>query len=107
MATKMLFVFLLTLQTAAPSNNTRMRTIDLYSDNRAYRVNDIVTVLITESSSASEEAKTVTGKKNSLQAKVSALWNNNIAGKIFGKAGDSVDYPSMDITSDMSFDGNG
>lgn len=106
MGAKILIICLLTLQTAGPSS-TRMRTIDLYSDNRAYRVNDIVTVIITESSSASEEANTTTGKKTSLQARVSALWNNNIAGKVFGKSEGSVDYPSMNVTSDMNFDGNG
>ena len=83
------------------------RPVNLYSDNRAFGVDDIVTVLITESSSASEEAKTVTAKKNDLKATVSSLWNGNIAGKIFGLSDGSVDYPSLDITSDMSFDGSG
>lgn len=105
MLIKMMIFTLLT--TGALNENAVPRLVNLYSDNRAYRINDIVTIIISESSSASETARTSTSKGNDLQSGVSALWNANIAGNLFGEEGGSPNYPSLNISSDHSFNGTG
>jgi flagellar L-ring protein precursor FlgH len=69
-------------------------TVSLTSDSRAFRVGDVVTVLLQETTQASKKAGTSFSKGSS--ASVAPV---GLLGKTFGRTG-------VDITADRSFQGN-
>ena len=86
---------------------TETKDTDPYSDQRAYRIDDIVTILIVESSRASEETSTSAKKENKMSNGITSFLTGNIAQSLFGSTGGSVNYPSLDYEHSHEFSGEG
>ena len=90
------------------SDDVRM---DLFTDNTARRVGDIITINIVESSSANKSAKTDGGRSTSIVANNKALlgWEDQ---KNIPLVGDGLDYlgldtsKGIDVAYDSSFNGS-
>ncbi len=86
---------------------------DFFQDHRAYRVGDIVTVNVAETSSASKSATTSTGKSTSIDAGINSLlgWEGRLKNLTsFGKSDVRNAYDSSNLLSGSlsnSFSGTG
>lgn len=79
----------------------------VFRDDKAQVVGDLVTVLVVENSSASERASTTADRSNNLDAGLSAFINPSIDDKIFGGQGTSVDYPKIGFGGSSEYEGQG
>ncbi|MFH0925701.1 MAG: flagellar basal body L-ring protein FlgH [bacterium] len=83
--------------------NESNRSNSLFLDNCAYRLNDIVTVIIVEIASASKKATTKTGRTSSLAGGVKGFFGAKTADRVFGDNAGSL--LGSDLKSD--FEGQG
>jgi flagellar L-ring protein precursor FlgH len=103
-----LFVCFLALgQAQADSLWSKETAVSLYSDHKAKRVGDIITVIVLESNSASRNSSAKTEKKSDINASISDFINLNLADKVFPNAGDKVQSPKLGTTSQSKFEGKG
>ncbi len=84
-------------------------TIALIEDGKARRIGDIVTILITETSSASKQAKTATGRSAEMSAGVPAFMGLEGAGILLNNLGGNEANLSklIDASASSKFDGSG
>lgn len=75
----------------------------LFADHRARAVNDVVTILITESSSSSRSAETKSSKESSRTAGVNEMFGLNLKGRNAPVA----PYLQFDVGGTASHDGKG
>ena len=94
-------------QAQADSLWTKETAVSLYTDHKANRVGDIITVLVMESNSASRNTSTKTEKKSDLSASISSFVNGNIQDKLFPGGGATVQKPELGTTSQTKFEGKG
>ena len=86
---------------------------DFFQDHRAYRVGDIVTVNVAETSSASKSATTSTGKSSTIDAGINSLlgWEGRLKNLTsFGKSDVKSAYDNANMLSGSlsnSFSGSG
>ncbi|MCE5388223.1 MAG: flagellar basal body L-ring protein FlgH [Acidithiobacillus sp.] len=78
--------------------------VSLFTDNRANRVGDLITVLIEENSSASNNTNTAINRSDSLSAALTNFFGITPA---FGNIGGSQISPSMGANSSQKFGGTG
>ena len=95
--------FLALGQTQADSLWSKETAVSLYTDHKAKRVGDIITVIVLESNSASRNSSAKTEKKSDINASISNFINPNLAGKVLGK----VQSPKLGTTSQSKFEGKG
>ena len=95
--------FLALGQTQADSLWSKENAVSLYTDHKAKRVGDIITVIVLESNSASRNSSAKTEKKSDINASISDFINSNLAGKVLGK----VQSPKLGTTSQSKFEGKG
>ena len=95
--------FLALGQTQADSLWSKETAVSLYTDHKAKRVGDIITVIVLESNSASRNSSAKTEKKSDINASISDFINPNLAGKVLGK----VQSPKLGTTSQSNFEGKG
>ncbi|MDB4703239.1 flagellar basal body L-ring protein FlgH [bacterium] len=95
--------FLALAQTQADSLWSKETAVSLYTDHKAKRVGDIITVIVLESNSASRNSSAKTEKKSDINASISDFINPNLAGKVLGK----VQSPKLGTTSQSKFEGKG
>ncbi len=94
---KRLMILIWMISTILYSQNMRQNSLySLFSDNKAFQIGDAITIIVLESSQASNNAETTTGRNSSLGA--------NLAGGI-----DKTNLPKTDISlgTDNSFSGSG
>ena len=77
--------FLALGQAQADSLWSKETAVSLYTDHKAKRVGDIITVIVLESNSASRNSSAKTEKKSDINASISDFINPNLAGKVLGK----------------------
>lgn len=87
------------LQPVTGSIYNAATAFDLYGDGRAYRVGDIITVALEESTQSSKSTSTSVEKTNSTNVGVGSVLGNNLS--VFGNP------LSSSLDSDNSFDGSG
>lgn len=84
---------------------------NLYSDAKARGLNDIVTILVEETSSASGKADTKTGRDNSIDLGVDNFLGQDLSlgfkKSFFGLGGAGAFSPSVGASSTSSFKGSG
>ena len=103
-----LFVCFLALgQAQADSLWSKETAVSLYSDHKAKRVGDIITVIVLESNSASRNSSAKTEKKSDINASISNFINANLEGKVFPNALGKVQSPKLGTTSQSKFEGKG
>ena len=73
-------------------------SLELFSDPRAHRVGDILTIVLAENTQASKKAETTTSKKDSIDVGAATLW-----GKTFPLNGGKV----AGLSGNNGFDGSG
>ena len=95
--------FLALGQAQADSLWSKETAVSLYTDHKAKRVGDIITVIVLESNSASRNSSAKTEKKSDINASISDFINPNLAGKVLGK----VQSPNLGTTSQSKFEGKG
>lgn len=95
--------FLALGQTQGDSLWSEETAVSLYTDHKAKRVGDIITVIVLESNSASRNSSAKTEKKSDINASISDFINPNLAGKVLGK----VQSPKLGTTSQSKFEGKG
>lgn len=95
--------FLALGQTQGDSLWSNETAVSLYTDHKAKRVGDIITVIVLESNSASRNSSAKTEKKSDINASISDFINPNLAGKVLGK----VQSPKLGTTSQSKFEGKG
>ncbi|MBT7026851.1 MAG: flagellar basal body L-ring protein FlgH [Verrucomicrobia bacterium] len=95
--------FLALGQTQGDSLWSNETAVSLYTDHKAKRVGDIITVIVLESNSASRNSSAKTEKKSDINASISNFINPNLAGKVLGK----VQSPKLGTTSQSKFEGKG
>ena len=99
--------FLALGQARADSLWSKETAVSLYTDHKAKRVGDIITVIVLESNSASRNSSAKTEKKSDINASISDFINLNLADKVFPNAGDKVQWPKLGTTSQSKFEGKG
>ena len=99
--------FLALGQAQADSLWSKETAVSLYSDHKAKRVGDIITVIVLESNSASRNSSAKTEKKSDINASISDFINLNLADKVFPNGGDKVQSPKLGTTSQSKFEGKG
>jgi flagellar L-ring protein precursor FlgH len=103
-----LSVYFLALgQAQADSLWSKETAVSLYSDHKAKRVGDIITVIVLESNSASRNSSAKTEKKSDINASISNFINANLEGKVFPNALGKVQSPKLGTTSQSKFEGKG
>lgn len=95
--------FLALGQTQGDSLWSNETAVSLYTDHKAKRVGDIITVIVLESNSASRNSSAKTEKKSDINASISDFINPNLAAKVLGK----VQSPKLGTTSQSKFEGKG
>ena len=95
--------FLALGQAQADSLWSKETAVSLYTDHKAKRVGDIITVIVLESNSASRNSSAKTEKKSDINASISDFITPNLAGKVLGK----VQSPKLGTTSQSKFEGKG
>lgn len=95
--------FLALGQTQGDSLWSEETAVSLYTDHKAKRVGDIITVIVLESNSASRNSSAKTEKKSDINASISDFINPNLAAKVLGK----VQSPKLGTTSQSKFEGKG
>ena len=97
-------------QVQADSLWSKETAVSLFTDHKAKRVGDIITVLVQENNSASRNSSTKTQKKGDISASISSFLTGNIENKIFSNdPGDdnAVQLPKLETTSQNKFEGSG
>lgn len=97
-------------QVQADSLWSKETAVSLFTDHKAKRVGDIITVLVQENNSASRNSSTKTEKKGDISASISSFVTGNIQNKIFSNnPGDdnAVQLPKLETTSQNKFEGSG
>lgn len=101
------------LQRPAPTYNNgsiwQASSVALAEDGKARRVGDIVTIIVTETASASKEAATATGRSSGLSAGIPAFMGLEGAGILLNNLGGKEANLSklIDATASSKFDGSG
>ena len=91
--------FLAHAQAQADSLWAKETAVSLFSDHKAKRVGDIITVVVLESNSASRNSSAKTEKKSDINASISNFINANLNAKLKD--------PKLGTTSQSSFEGKG
>jgi flagellar L-ring protein precursor FlgH len=99
--------FLAHAQAQADSLWAKETAVSLFSDHKAKRVGDIITVIVLESNSASRNSSAKTEKKSDINASISNFINANLEGKVFPNALGKVQSPKLGTTSQSKFEGKG
>lgn len=99
--------FLALGQARADSLWSKETAVSLYTDHKAKRVGDIITVIVLESNSASRNSSAKTEKKSDINASISNFINANLEGKVFPNALGKVQSPKLGTTSQSKFEGKG
>ena len=99
--------FLALGQAQADSLWPKETAVSLYTDHKAKRVGDIITVIVLESNSASRNSSAKTEKKSDINASISDFINPNLADKVFPNALGKVQSPKLGTTSQSNFEGKG
>jgi len=94
-------------QSHADSLWSKETAVSLYTDHKAKRVGDIITVLVQEQNSASRNSSTKTEKKGDISASITDFVNGSIEEKLFPGAPGSVQKPKLGATSQNKFEGSG
>ena len=97
-------------QVQADSLWSKETAVSLFTDHKAKRVGDIITVLVQENNSASRNSSTKTEKKGDISASISSFVTGNIQNKIFSNnTGDdnAAQLPKLETTSQNKFEGSG
>jgi len=102
-------------QAQADSLWSKETAVSLFTDHKAKRVGDIITVLVQENNSASRNSSTKTQKKGDISASISSFFTGNIQDKIFSNNPDNnnnpdknnVQLPELGTTSQNKFEGSG
>ena len=97
-------------QVQADSLWSKETSVSLFTDHKAKRVGDIITVLVQENNSASRNSSTKTEKKGDISASISSFVTGNIQNKIFSNnTGDdnASQLPKLETTSQNKFEGSG
>ena len=102
-------------QVQADSLWSKETAVSLFTDHKAKRVGDIITVLVQENNSASRNSSTKTQKKGDISASISSFFTGNIQDKIFSNNPDNnnnpdknnVQLPELGTTSQNKFEGSG
>lgn len=84
-------------------------SISLTEDGKARRVGDIVTIIVTETASASKQAATATGRSSELSAGIPAFMGLESAGILLNNIGGTNGNLEklIDATASSKFDGSG
>lgn len=84
-------------------------SVSLTEDGKARRIGDIVTIIVTETASASKEAATATGRTSELSAGVPAFMGLESAGVLLNNLGGANANLSklVDASASSKFDGSG
>jgi len=96
-------------QAEADSLWAKETAVSLFSDHKAKRIGDIITVLVLESNTATRNSSTTTEKKSDMSASISNFINGNLEGKLFkGAAGVAQQpLPELGTKSQSKFEGKG
>ena len=97
-------------QVQADSLWSKETAVSLFTDHKAKRVGDIITVLVQENNSASRNSSTKTEKKGDISASISSFVTGNIQNKIFpNNTGNdnAAQLPKLETTSQNKFEGSG
>lgn len=98
-------------QAQADSLWSKETAVSLFTDHKAKRVGDIITVLVQENNSASRNSSTKTQKKGDISASISDFLSGNIEDKLFSGGNANVQKPiqkpSLGATSQNKFEGSG
>ena len=97
-------------QVQADSLWSKETAVSLFTDHKAKRVGDIITVLVQENNSASRNSSTKTEKKGDISASISSFVTGNIQNKIFSNNTDddnAAQLPKLETTSQNKFEGSG
>jgi flagellar basal body L-ring protein FlgH len=70
-----------------------------------FKVGDIIVVKIKENFRSQEDIRYENTTESEVDFTVSGLWNNKIDKKLFGKNGDSIDYPNTGIQGTDDYQG--
>ena len=76
----------------------------MFSDKRATRVGDIITIVVQESTTASKDNKTATSKQSGLDASLDSFFFSPGASKLLTKGGQ---LPALKFNSKSDFSGGG
>src|SRR5579859_3295727 len=76
----------------------------MYSDKRASRVGDLITIVVQENTTANKDNSTSTSKKASMDAAITAFLYSPVASGLLAKSGQ---LPALKYASANSFDGGG
>ncbi len=99
--------FLALGQAQADSLWAKETAVSLFSDHKAKRVGDIITVIVLESNSASRNSSAKTEKKSDINASISNFINGNLEGKVFPGTLGAIQKPKLGTTSQSNFEGKG
>ena len=97
-------------QVQADSLWSKETAVSLFTDHKAKRVGDIITVLVQENNSASRNSSTKTEKKGDISASISSFVTGNIQNKIFSNNtcdDNAAQLPKLETTSQNKFEGSG
>ena len=94
-------------QAQADSLWTKETAVSLFTDHKAKRVGDIITVLVQENNSSSRNSSTKTEKKGSISATISSFVNGSFKGKLFPGERGFEDTPELKTSSQNKFEGSG
>ena len=98
-------------QVQADSLWSKETAVSLFTDHKAKRVGDIITVLVQENNSASRNSSTKTEKKGDISASISSFLTDNIQNKISSNNKNinegAVQLPKLETTSQNKFEGSG
>ena len=107
---KTLFTFAAALALTAPANTFAQSlwhdevSRPMFADKRATSVGDIITIVVSETSSASKNNETKTEKQSSLSAAIASFLYSPGASGLLTKKGQ---LPAMQYNSDVKHDGSG
>jgi len=98
-------------QVQADSLWSKETAVSLFTDHKAKRVGDIITVLVQENNSASRNSSTKTEKKGDISASISSFLTDNIQNKISSNNKNinegAAQLPKLKTTSQNKFEGSG
>ena len=98
-------------QVQADSLWSEETAVSLFTDHKAKRVGDIITVLVQENNSASRNSSTKTEKKGDISASISSFFTGNIQNKISSNNDEvnagAAQLPKLETTSQNKFEGSG
>ena len=98
-------------QVQADSLWSKETAVSLFTDHKAKRVGDIITVLVQENNSASRNSSTKTEKKGDISASISSFFTGNIQNKISSNNDEvnagAAQLPKLETTSQNKFEGSG